>query len=357
MAQNLPGELVDQILGPLNDDAQPRGHDAQQRRHDLGVCGLVCRGWLSSSRYHLFAEVELNDLNIEPFLAIEAASPFPLRHFFRSVTLGVRWTGSLRSHIPLLGPLPQVKALKIADALLSFDIERYPALQLAQSFPNTTSLVINRVHGSVKFSILVNTIFPLVSLERLKLQYIFFRDHNPLIDTLEALEISPAPPAHRFPALLHAVDLDRNSAEDFFKKSLSLDPIPSFSSLKIGDTSATEESFTGKYLRHVGGAVRSLAFDLYVHSEDSHAALRHSIGLESLELSFLETLILRIRTKLLPEELRPIDQVLANDQFAVLHTLIICSTSSLVQENGKIREQMPLAVARGILDIQIVDDM
>lgn len=50
MASNLSGELSDRIIDYLHDD-----------RTALCICGLVCKQWYQSSRYHLFVNVVIRD--------------------------------------------------------------------------------------------------------------------------------------------------------------------------------------------------------------------------------------------------------------------------------------------------------
>ncbi|KAJ7698609.1 hypothetical protein B0H17DRAFT_927350, partial [Mycena rosella] len=57
----LPPELFDIIIGHVQDDI-----------HVLAMCGLVCRSWLASSRYHIFkaTPVALRPGNTQAFIEL-----------------------------------------------------------------------------------------------------------------------------------------------------------------------------------------------------------------------------------------------------------------------------------------------
>ncbi|KAJ7457785.1 hypothetical protein FB451DRAFT_588765 [Mycena latifolia] len=62
-APDFPAELHDLIVDHLH-----------EQRQALGVCGLVCKVWLRSSRHHLFESVTLHDHNWEGFLRLSDSS-------------------------------------------------------------------------------------------------------------------------------------------------------------------------------------------------------------------------------------------------------------------------------------------
>ncbi|THU90314.1 hypothetical protein K435DRAFT_760455 [Dendrothele bispora CBS 962.96] len=59
----LQPDIVNLIIDELHDS-----------RPDLKTCALVCRSWVSQSRFHLFSRILLNQNNVFPFLAL-CASP------------------------------------------------------------------------------------------------------------------------------------------------------------------------------------------------------------------------------------------------------------------------------------------
>jgi hypothetical protein len=50
----IPTELWDEIIDHLHDD-----------KSTIGTCGLVCRSWISSSRFHLFSTIQLTTFDID----------------------------------------------------------------------------------------------------------------------------------------------------------------------------------------------------------------------------------------------------------------------------------------------------
>ncbi|KAJ7160539.1 hypothetical protein C8R43DRAFT_341001 [Mycena crocata] len=73
----LAQELIDEIID------WSRFADADAMK----PCGLVCKGWLRRSRYHLFTTVLLSAGNISSFLDLVEASSLPILSFIRDMTL------------------------------------------------------------------------------------------------------------------------------------------------------------------------------------------------------------------------------------------------------------------------------
>lgn len=68
----LPSEITDAIIDYLHDD-----------KASLAACGLICRTWLPSSRYHLFSNITLSINSIRSFAEL-------LQNPFNNVALMVR---------------------------------------------------------------------------------------------------------------------------------------------------------------------------------------------------------------------------------------------------------------------------
>ncbi|KAJ7244407.1 hypothetical protein B0H12DRAFT_808407 [Mycena haematopus] len=62
--KRFPSELEDAVIDFCHKD-----------RATLAACGLVCRGWLPTSRYHLFSSISLTAENVPGFLDILSLSP------------------------------------------------------------------------------------------------------------------------------------------------------------------------------------------------------------------------------------------------------------------------------------------
>ncbi|KAJ7117488.1 hypothetical protein C8R44DRAFT_983023 [Mycena epipterygia] len=348
MAQKLPRELVDLVLGELRTDYY-------LERLTLARCGLVCKNWLPSSRYHLFAEVTLNDRTMRSFLRVLQTSPLPIPTFIRSLYLSFTGSSSVQS-LGEIGPLPQVTHLRITmkDPVYT----RNYAL-LTNSFANIYSLELERCHLQLESVLETVSSFPLLEslgLHRVTLSF------DPL-----------ASAGYQFPPRWRTLTLDlpKDMMELFFQQILGLDTIPDFTSLSVYRMYPTEESSFGKYLSHVGNGLQYLLVQSDAQTHPDPTALCYSTGLRHLDVVFRTDLnipstvfrILRcIRSNSLAtvnlidngangivlHEWEQLDWALADDQFANLHTVTIKSISSMLPQ---LPQHMPLSVGRGILRV------
>ncbi|KAJ7205660.1 hypothetical protein C8J57DRAFT_369475 [Mycena rebaudengoi] len=77
MGARVPQELADTIVDTLHDNT-----------HALTQCSLVCRAWVSSTRYHLFSHVDLAyEKKLSPFLEILAADLCTVIPFVKEITM------------------------------------------------------------------------------------------------------------------------------------------------------------------------------------------------------------------------------------------------------------------------------
>ncbi|KAJ7656484.1 hypothetical protein DFH06DRAFT_1411293 [Mycena polygramma] len=245
MARNLPQEMVDLVLGEFQMD------DLVGLR-SVAACGLVCKEWLPSSRYRLFADVNLDVRTVGPFLDVVDKSLFPISSSIRSLGLSFSGDGlGLDECLGRLGPLPLVETLRITMGQGVLD--RNSAL-LERTFPKITTLVFLSFPLTLGSILRVASSLPL--LERLVLDWVY------LSFTL------PLPPKLQCPPRWNALRLDLLGAnchngdlDSFFETILSLDQIPVFSSLSVHGTYPREDSPFAKYLAHVGPALQHLCLE------------------------------------------------------------------------------------------------
>ncbi|KAJ7062129.1 hypothetical protein C8F01DRAFT_1251944 [Mycena amicta] len=96
--QRFPPELEDTIIDLLHTDPPT-----------LASCGLVCRSWLPSSRYHLYSDILLTAQNASAFTAILASTPH-IALLVRKVQ--IRFSdATLRELVPILSELPRTTSL------------------------------------------------------------------------------------------------------------------------------------------------------------------------------------------------------------------------------------------------------
>lgn len=232
-ALNLPQELLDLVFGDL------RLEDRIERR-TIADCGLVCKSWLPSSRYRLFADVALNDRTLKRFFTLMETSPFPLPTFIRSLGL----SSAALDESPKLGPLPQVTTLRIKAQRTVFAPDS--TLQ-ANSFANLSTLSLNGCRISLGSFLSAISSFP--ALKSLELRWV-------ALSYDDLLSVYQFPPQCRTLILF----MFRRDADQFFQALLTLHTIPVFSSLSV---TGWAPSVLGTYLRHVGDDLKflQLGFD------------------------------------------------------------------------------------------------
>ncbi|KAJ7699005.1 hypothetical protein B0H17DRAFT_1196593 [Mycena rosella] len=361
VAQSLPTEIVEQIIGQLQPD------DKGKTTHDVGACGLVCRGWLPSSRYQIFARLYLTIANIDSFLGIVQTSPFPIASFVRY--LGLEFDGSdplVVQRLDGLGPFPQVTRLRI------YGLTHPPNLALLarlgrRSFGNVTTLDFFMCMFPFNSVLAALSSFP--SLERLGLRSSFFRRGS---GTRESSIC-------QLPTQLHAlhINVQNPTGEDFFENILSLDPIPVLSSLSLHGTWPAEDSFMKKYLSHLGSRLQYLRLDTVFLGDP--VSLHYSTNLRRLDLRIhhpeqltrstlpilrslcsqnLTAIALNITSGTLGHDTeflplwRELDEVLTTEWFSNLRsfTIMVDSESSRVDASD-FEEYMPISSVRGIFRI------
>lgn len=241
MAQNLPQEIVDLVLSEFKTSVY-------SERRNIAECGLVCKNWLPSSRYRLFAEVDLNDRSMQPFIRIVETSSFPIPRFIRTLGLSSgREDHSLDENLRKLGLLPQLTTLRIT---MDHAVFAQNSALLVNSFTNISNLVFHNCQLPLRSVMDAVSSFP--GLKGLVLHWVTF-------DTVTSLNSG-----YQFPSgwCSLTLNLSGNGIEDFFQAILSLgDAVPVFSSLSIRGRDPPRKSFLEKYLSHVGNGLHQLRLE------------------------------------------------------------------------------------------------
>ncbi|KAK7024944.1 hypothetical protein R3P38DRAFT_1055051 [Favolaschia claudopus] len=357
MAQDLPPEIVDLIVEQFQ-------LTTRDDKRCIARMGLVCKDWLPSSRYRFFSDVDLNDHTSGPFLAVLENTPFPVTNYIRSLGLsfaGREDTFEIEAMLRTLGHLPLVKTLRIT---LNDQVLAGNASLITELFPGTTHLVFRGI--PLALNSILSTAMGFHSLKSLKLDW---------VDVVAASESDEPLSSYHLSPKLESIELDPldpGNGNTFFGAILGLHPVPVISSLSIREVNPSEPSSLGRYLLHLGSALRHLRMESPSRDapRDHLTALRYCTGLQQLDLvyhhgsdvgtsvsraiSIIESRTLTVITVLhkssvdtSPSEWQAVDEQLADSQFAKLQVFRLGSI-----EPGLVRtafENMPMASRRGIL--------
>ncbi|KAJ7097281.1 hypothetical protein B0H15DRAFT_36203 [Mycena belliarum] len=365
MAQTLPQELVDLILCEFKTDIR-------SERRFIAQCGLICRAWLPSSRYRLFADFELTDRNVKALLRIVETSPFPIPTFIRSLAVSScqEEDGLLEKPFRKLGPLPQVTTLRVT---MDHDVLALNVALLAQRFANLPHLVLHTC--KLPISAVFDAVSRFPALKNIGLHWVGFDRDAP-----------PPLRGSRFPSECNTLSLNLMTSDisAFFKAVLSLDTIPVFTSLSVYGADPKEGTSLGDYLRHMGDRLHHFCFERSdsVFDDACTGALSFSTGLRRLDLVVKHAMdvpgiVLRVLIKLhsihltavnvtdtygnpnvgrvIDERWQAADKELAHARFANLRAFTFeVSPEGRADVSQVPLISMPLAQARGILRISLL---
>ncbi|KAJ7625632.1 hypothetical protein FB45DRAFT_1004998 [Roridomyces roridus] len=358
MAQRLPHELVDLILG------QHRLEDSVERK-TVARSGLISRDWLPSSRYHLFAQVHLEDHTINSFLDAAHSSPFSLRNFVRSMEIYSKLEYG-PERLGELGILPNATSLLISMNRAALAQNRQI---LSESAPKLTKLAL--VDCNLPLRCVLYTILAFPSLKSLELRNVNL-----------SYELLPFPSTYPFTTEWSELTLSQFHSEELLKAILALDTVPTFSSLTVDRMLPSVDNSLGEYLRHVGDKLQFLKLGIEEYSatddmSEDFAALSYSTNLGQLIIEFRLTAIdlsasmLQILPHLQSENLfsikimdplggcyvnvshheqwEELDKALAGAPLENLKTFVVESTATRFV--AQLHKLLPLAFARGVLRV------
>ncbi|KAJ7143701.1 hypothetical protein C8R44DRAFT_724736 [Mycena epipterygia] len=224
---HFPAELEDTIIDLNHSDLAT-----------LASCGLVCRSWLPSSRYHLFSSISLNENNAASFLAISKSSLTNIPAVVREVELHFS-RESLPNLISILSLLTQTKRLR----LLPLRDEVAYADVVARVGSDWASRM-NILHKFDSFAQVLDCICLCPQLQSLEIRGVWKEMGD--LSLLSSL-----------PKSLRTLDLTCDL--DFFLSwLLTLDEIPQISDLTLRSIRVGEIPVVTNHLRILGSALESL---------------------------------------------------------------------------------------------------
>jgi len=240
----IPQELVDTIVDYLHADL-----------HVLATCGIVCRAWLPSSRYHLFQCVFLNPQNTSKFseLLSSPCSTIATSVQFLEISNEVigrqnqslyQWLEHSMIH---LADLTAVKSLRIRNMVWS-EVKPETKSILLCSFRILRELELWGVDFKTLTQLLdIACAFP--SLERIS------------VDDLGWVDPSfepPRSPERRLPSTLHTLHLGYCYKRDILHWILVHHPVPIIHHIHLGTVYQKDTNAIGQYLRFLGSALHTL---------------------------------------------------------------------------------------------------
>ncbi|KAJ6466046.1 hypothetical protein C8R47DRAFT_1154287 [Mycena vitilis] len=365
---HLPRDLLDLLL----DEFQSSGSGVEAT---LGVCGLVCKAWLASSRARLFAKVVLRDHNATSFYHMVKKSTSPIQSLIRTLQVVVHTKDTfIEKYGRKLGPFPAVTTLEIEADIGKWIPEMADTFDFfPNQFPALSNLILSADdHSSFSTCDILLAVKHFPTLESFKISGPGF---NP-IDT-------SCPEEYSIPSGWHTLELEMPMSGNFFETLFELQEsdefdLPAFSSLSMQDAWPEGRSFIGRYLRNFGHQMKHLRFDCSDDNMDREpAALGFCTGLRHLDLrintrkvpgtllSILENLDAPALTTMnvmdpglrtgrslsrYPNKWLAVDKMLAEEHFPNLGCLSFTGQPAL---KGMLAKSMPLCAARGI--IQVVD--
>ncbi|KAJ6582096.1 hypothetical protein B0H19DRAFT_1252234 [Mycena capillaripes] len=266
----LPQELFEAILDHLADHPD-----------SLGACSLVCRAWVSRSRFHLFEKCLLHSKNILVFRDLLRSPRCTFLQHVRSISA---WRLFWKRHdrcfdkiIADLHRLENVRTLLLSThAKGGIEFDRYFVAGFITAFPRVTRLVLHCYHDRLPFATMLG-LFP----------------------ALQVLDISlygmkPPPPGAMPPKGLHSLSLNRLTAAPILAWLHAVGHLPNVDSVKLTLVNIDKAPIVRAALQQIGGALRHLDISMTGFSETFDADLSAVFDL-SLH-SNLKTLIVRDRS-------------------------------------------------------------
>ncbi|TDL19486.1 hypothetical protein BD410DRAFT_792102 [Rickenella mellea] len=233
-------ELTDVIIDYLHDD-----------RRALGTCGLVCRSWLPSSRFHLFSTVQIYFFDVDTALPIICSPTSTIPPYVRHLELedaGLevggysypQWLNEGLLKLPIFGALESLSLAHVAWGSLTVE---------------TRSSLLNMTRG----------------LKRLELEYMQFGTVEQALDffssapSLESLSLGSiqchaenAPPTKTNKLRLKQVTFGGDSYTLPLIDWLCSQPAPSVETLNLTLVTMMQIPYISRYLKVLGPTLQHL---------------------------------------------------------------------------------------------------
>ncbi|KAJ7449423.1 hypothetical protein B0H11DRAFT_2202098 [Mycena galericulata] len=368
--REFPQELIDKVLDQLPTDGT-----------DIGIYGLVCKGWLPRSRYHLFSTVDLTAENISAFVDLVDASSLPLLTYIRHLKLTYDGQPPDAVYLECLQCCPNLTRIGIyivgkgsvdSSALSWLDSDEFLHAYIRSWSANTVTLSQFELKARNTASVPLRSIIKLIScipfVEALSIQVVSGISGSSGVANLYPSDIP-------FPSRLARLDVFFRGAQCFFDWLLSLPAAPLKSFQCFGGFVEFDQTnlslAASSFVQRSGGKLDSLTLNMLPNPEESQSTIWVRTFLESTihlrHLSFIcenTTDILDI-LPLLPvstlnsltinlfeyehyEEIwNQIDDALAGAQFRNLRQLCIGPRRDYSLSSST---RLPLATARGIVE-------
>ncbi|KAG6828472.1 hypothetical protein H0H92_007838 [Tricholoma furcatifolium] len=243
---SLPDELIDLIIDLLANNED-----------DLQTCSLVCRSWLTRSRYYLFSDIVLNGKNSGYILDLPQPSAFAVN----------------------------------ARRLLLTEQHHFPSS--LRHFASVTNLYI---HNSTLVGVMTPSI-PLSQIISLELNTVIFEAFADIIRILCALpclemftqymclwtsERGIIPAGLQLPERLHTLNYVSMNSDLFFGWFGTLNTLPPISTARIYGVAESNMRSVGTAIKRLGSSIQHLTLDLWDHG---HAGLSVSLSRSLLQLT------------------------------------------------------------------------
>ncbi|KAJ7090093.1 hypothetical protein C8R44DRAFT_818137 [Mycena epipterygia] len=372
-AVEVPPELQDIIIDHMHGQTQV-----------LGICGLVNKAWLRSSRHHLFGSVTLHQKNWPDFLCL---SKSPFATFTDSINSLDLQTGDDENFNKLaagLPPFPGVRRLRLSGVYLS------------SSFALTDDLLLALFHNITELDIHVSTFATPYQLALLVSHFTHLQklSVDPMFLGSDIAPLSPGVPRNLHFVRFRSAAGNENPTNSFLSWLCAVSPPPSIRVLELSMLGTGSLPAAGALIRALGADLEALdlkliyrvtAADINKHIDLSrntrlqrltiHVSLRrflfpatHAGGAHA-PWALLSALHAKITTLTIVLALDTVD-LIDNLDWAFLstalrthpplsalqqlHFIVHCSVA-MDEVEGAIRSRLPDESARGLVEVSGVD--
>ena len=213
-ASRVPQEILDKIIQYAQDDIP-----------SLLICSLVCRAWLSASRFRLFKRHFIHDRDLYKLIQLLKSPHATLARYIHCLTVGSEIL--VEKHIWPLPPFSSLEILRLSNAHI-FSSHHLSQIVIQEKFPMITSLVL----WYITFDTFEQCTAILSSLPRL--------EHLSLLSVHVGSSRSEVEPNTRDSRLsLRSFSIERCRLAEWFTWLLTFDPIPPLRTIRVGNPEST----------------------------------------------------------------------------------------------------------------------